>query len=80
MSVPAPDGKSGGRDRGRGGNGGGSFAGRDGGGAVAEVVAEPEAGPFTDREGRRAVATTVEAGSFARQRRWRGSGRALAAG
>ena len=37
------------------------------------VMAEPEAGPFTDRDGRRAVATTVEAGAFARQRRWRGS-------
>lgn len=34
------------------------------------VMAEPEAGPFTDRDGRRAVATTAEAGSFARQRRW----------
>lgn len=51
------------------------------------VMAEPEAGPFTDRDGRRAVATTVEAGSFSPaetvaelrqdcsgwQRRWRGS-------
>ena len=44
------------------------------------VMAEPEAGPFTDRDGRRAVATTVEAGSFARQRRWQSCGRTVAAG
>ena len=47
---------------------------------MAKVVADPEAGPFTDRDGRRAVATTAEAGAFARQRRWQSCGRTVAAG